>query len=155
MGDTCYDRKGGIVVPVLKEIHIKTEDGRIPASQCRLIKGRGIAEDTKAAGGERQVAFSDVDAGRDGGLCGARYQANLVIEGLDFSALQVGTHLRVGEAVLLIRILGKRCFPECPLVQEGRTPCYLNAHCGFLSVEEEGTCHVGDEVFVMDGGLPW
>ena len=134
-------------LPKIKEIIKRAPEGRTSLDVCHLVIGHGIEGDRAPKDGRRQVAFSGENPGRDGGLCGSRYGANLVVEGMDFGSLHENMLLAIGETVLRITQLGKECFPNCPLVVEGQNPCYLQEHCGFLAVEQGGAIRLGDGVF--------
>ena len=130
----------------IADIWINQEDkSRLPAENCFLLRNHGIRGDTMAGPGDRQVSMALVNAARDGGLCGPRYGANLSVDGLDFSALSPGDLLLIGSAGLRVSQVGKRCFPECPIVAKGGV-CFLKTHCAFLTVEQEGKIHKGDAI---------
>ncbi|MBE5780838.1 MAG: hypothetical protein E7328_03330 [Clostridiales bacterium] len=131
----------------VKEMYINKENGREQITACALQENHGLVGDSFAGEGPRQVSICEVNATRDGGLCGPKYQANLVLEGVDFDALQVGDVLSVGSAKLELTIKGKKCFPQCEIVQSGKV-CYLKNHCAFLAVAQAGEVAVGDEVTI-------
>jgi len=101
----------------------------------------------------RQISLADgaaLCAAREaGGLCSARFDANLHTEGLDYHALQVGERLVAGEALLEITQTDKRCFAECILHREGRR-CQLPGNIAFARVLRGGAIHKGD-VLRKDG----
>lgn len=101
----------------------------------------------------RQLSLADgaaLRAAREaGGLCSARFEANLHTEGLDYHALRVGERLTAGEALLEITQTDKRCFAECALYREGRR-CQLPGNVAFARVLRGGAIHKGD-VLRKDG----
>ncbi|MDL2225073.1 hypothetical protein LJC20_02550 [Eubacteriales bacterium OttesenSCG-928-M02] len=130
----------------IQRIMIRTPEGVQVLLDAQLVEGWGIAGDEKGGPGSRQVAFSDVDAGREGGLCGPRYTPTLEICGLDFSQMKEGDRLRIGDVALVITIRGKECFAGCPILEEEKRVCYLKTHCGFAMVEQGGEIKAGDVV---------
>jgi MOSC domain-containing protein YiiM len=121
------------------------DKSRLPAESCSLLQNHGIQGDAMAGPGERQISMALRDATRDGGLCGPRYGANLVVEGLCFQALSQGDLLWIGTAALKVSQVGKRCFPECPIAGGGGV-CFLKTHCAFLTVEQDGEIRRGDAI---------
>lgn len=97
----------------------------------------------------RQLSLADgaaLRAAREaGGLCSARFEANLHTEGLDYHALRVGERLTAGEALLEITEKGKYCWPECALHKEYH-PCMLPANTAFACVLRGGTIRTGDGI---------
>lgn len=81
------------------------------------------------------------------GLCTGKFRGDIITEGLDFSALSVGTRLAVGGGV--VRITAKKsCYDQCPLRQLGET-CPLPESCAFAAVEAEGAFSPGDEIRIL------
>ncbi|HHX74695.1 MAG TPA: MOSC domain-containing protein [Firmicutes bacterium] len=89
----------------------------IPA--VRVITNYGLEHDGHAGYGERQVSCLDeksvLETNRKYGLnCGpGDFAENLLLEGLDFSRLQVGSRLTIaGSVVLEVTQLGKEDHPS-------------------------------------------
>ena len=81
----------------------------------------GLAGDAHAGHWHRQVSLLSADKIAAFNAKGANVQPgafgeNLVVEGLDFRAMPVGTRLRCGQALLEITQIGKEC-------QIGRASC--------------------------------
>lgn len=111
----------------------------------------GLKGDIHGGPGEKQVVFFGVE-GRERlsespeeGLCFKRFVPTLATEGIDLFKLPVGTELKIGESVMEISRVGKRCYPECVLVQAG-TPCVMPDEVVFARVVKSGVARVGDGV---------
>lgn len=93
--------------------------------------------------GELEEAIRKAD-----GFCSKKFKANITTLGIDYSSLQKGTQLRIGQAVLEITQQGKRCFDECPVRQRGER-CPLCSNCAFAKVLEGGNFAIGDKIEVL------
>jgi MOSC domain-containing protein YiiM len=111
----------------------------------------GLKGDIHGGPGDKQVVFFGVK-GRDRlsespkeGLCFKRFVPTLATEGTDLFKLPVGTGLKIGDSIMEISRVGKRCYPECVLVQAG-TPCVMPDEVVFARVVESGLVRVGDAI---------
>jgi len=80
-----------------------------------------------------------------GGLCTAKFAANIVTEGLDYTLLSVGTRLAIGLCELEITRVGKPCYEACAIAQTGET-CPLPKNCAFARGLRGGEIYVHDEI---------
>ena len=80
-----------------------------------------------------------------GGLCTAKFAANIVTEGLDYTLLSVGTRLAIGISEIEITRVGKPCYEACAIAQSGET-CPLPKNCAFARVLRGGEIYVHDEI---------
>lgn len=86
--------------------------------------------DTKR-GALRQVSFLDKEVAqwleparaKENGLCLKRFHSDYIAEGV--SAWKEGDVVKIEEHLYEITIQGKKCFPECRLLQEIGEPCPL------------------------------
>jgi hypothetical protein len=121
---------------------------RRAAASLLLETGLGVAGDRRSAKDGSVSLLSgeaEEEITRLGGLCAARYMANLVTRGLDYTALTEGYMLAIGEAELEITRIGKPCFKECSLVRSGER-CPLAKNCAFARVLRGGEIRTGDEI---------
>ncbi|MDD3254050.1 MAG: molybdopterin-binding protein [Lachnospiraceae bacterium] len=123
--------------------------------EAHLIPDFGIEGDAHAGHWHRQVsllsydkvkAFNERGANVDNGAFGE----NLVVEGLDFRSLPVGTQFYVGTAKLRMTQIGKECHSHCAIYQR-MGECIMPHEGVFAEVLEEGIIHPGD---VMRVELP-
>ena len=84
-----------------------------------------------------------------GGLCTAKFAANIVTEGLDYAELATETRLVIGSAILEITRVGKPCYEACAIAQSGET-CPLPKNCAFARVLRGGEIHTHDTIWIQN-----
>ena len=84
-----------------------------------------------------------------GGLCTAKFAANIVTQGLDYAELAVGMRLVIGSAILEITRVGKPCYEACEIAQSGET-CPLPRNCAFSRVLRGGEIHTQDQIMIQN-----
>ena len=108
----------------------------------------GIEGDAHGGSWHRQVsllsydkvkAFNEQGAGVDDGAFGE----NLVVEGLDFRKLPVGTRLFAGTAELVMTQIGKECHSHCAIYHR-MGDCIMPREGVFAQVVKEGVIRPGD-----------
>jgi len=82
-----------------------------------------------------------------GGLCTAKFAANIVTDGLDFSRLTVGTRLNVGACELTLTRIGKPCYEDCDIIKQGET-CPIPQNCAFARVTHGGEIQNNDIITI-------
>ncbi len=124
---------------------------------CRLIREFGLEGDAHA-GSERQVSLlakEEVDAFRErsGGvveLPPGIFGENLLVTGYELRSCPLGTRFRIGEVVLEIMQIGKKCHSGCEIMQ--RTgECIMPREGVFARVLEGGEVKAGDEIERLPG----
>jgi len=97
--------------------------------------------------GDRQVSFIDKDAARwlreeapengalEDGLCLKRFHADFEAEGV--TSWKAGDVVTAGGGTYEIKKTGKRCFPECVLLQKSGKKCPLACGTAFGRILEE------------------
>lgn len=112
----------------------------------------GIVGDAHAGDWHRQVsllsydkvkAFNEKGANVDHGAFGE----NLVVEGIDFKSLPVGSRFLVGTAQLKMTQIGKECHSHCAIFKR-MGECIMPHEGVFAEVEKEGDIAVGDVLTV-------
>jgi len=83
-----------------------------------------------------------------GGLCTAKFAANIVTEGEDYTHLRVGMRLIVGTCELILTRVGKPCYEDCAIAQTGET-CPLPQNCAFARVVRGGEIQTHDEILII------
>ena len=122
--------------------------GRVVADSLVLDEQFGVAGDYKSAkDGSVSLLSSEAEAGirQAGGLCTARFMANILTSGLDYARLSAGVRLKIGSAELEITRVGKPCYEACALIRQGGL-CPLPNNCAFARVLRGGTICAGDEL---------
>jgi len=133
----------------------KKEDLREECPGGRFLENFGLEGDINSGEGPRQVCLlrkEDREAfeqdTRDG-LCFKRFRETLQIEGLSPGALEKGSILQIGEARLRVTIKGKKCWPDCRIIQAGEI-CSLAGTVRFLEVIRTGKILKGDAVILLE-----
>lgn len=112
----------------------------------------GIEGDAHGGNWHRQVsllsydkvkAFNERGANVDDGAFGE----NLVVEGLDFRAMPVGTRLKCGSVELEMTQIGKECHSHCAIFKR-MGECIMPREGVFAKVRREGIIRPGDEMTV-------
>ena len=121
-----------------------------PVELIELKKRHGIVGDAHAGDWHRQVSllatesvdkmrrvFPDIPVGA--------FAENILTEGLQLSALPVGTKLAVGECLLEITQIGKECHKDCAIRRQVGD-CVMPREGVFAIVLTEGTIRPGDAI---------
>ena len=119
-----------------------------------FIEDYGIEGDAHAGKWHRQVSllsYDKIEAFRQRGarVENGAFGENLVVEGIDFSALPVGTRLACGNVVLEITQIGKECHHGCAIFQQ-MGDCIMPREGVFAKVIRGGKICPGDEMTCME-----
>ena len=125
----------------------KTNVGR-----AELRPDWGLVGDAHAGHWHRQVSLLSADKiaafnARGADVQPGAFGENLVVEGLDFRALPVGTLLRCGTALLEMTQIGKECHTHCAIYHR-MGECIMPHEGVFAKVVEGGVIAVGDTMTV-------
>lgn len=74
---------------------------------------------------------------------------NILTQGIHLKALNVGTKLKVGEAILQITHIGKKCHTKCAIYYAAGT-CIMPVEGVFARVIKGGKVEKGTEITVID-----
>lgn len=121
---------------------------------ARLIKDFGVEGDAHAGPWHRQVSLlalesinKMVEKGLKAGV--GDFAENLTTEGIDLVHLPIGTHLKVGEALLEVTQIGKTCHSKCAIFEKAGD-CIMPREGIFARVLEGGMVSAGDSIEVMN-----
>lgn len=131
-----------------------TSKKSIPEAEC--IEDWGIKGDAHAGKWHRQVSLLSYDKIREFRLRGAEvtdgaFGENLVVEGIDFATLPVGTRFGSGDVVLELTQIGKECHQGCVIFQK-MGDCIMPREGIFTRVMKGGRLCVGDELRILTEG---
>lgn len=120
--------------------------------QAMLMEDHGVVGDAHAGKWHRQVSLLSHDKIEAFRMLGAEvddgaFGENIVVEGIDFAQLPVGTRLRVGEALLEMTQIGKECHHGCSIFQK-MGDCIMPREGVFARVLAGGIVKAGDEMHV-------
>lgn len=131
---------------------------KTPERRAHFAVDWGVEGDAHAGHWHRQVSLLSADKIAAFNAKGANVQPgafgeNLVVEGLDFRAMPVGSRLRCGQALLEITQIGKECHSHCAIYHR-MGECIMPHEGVFAKVLEGGTVAVGDVITVEDRPAP-
>ena len=132
-----------------------------PVSAARFEPDHGVAGDAHAGNWHRQVSLlqqEKIDAFQENGITvtpGA-FGENLIVSGIDFRSLPVGTLLRCGEVLLEMTQIGKECHTHCAIYHQ-TGDCIMPREGVFARVLQGGTIAVGDvmDIEQRQTPMPW
>lgn len=140
----------------IKAISISDRKGtrKINQEETRLIADFGLENDAHGGRWHRQVSFlaeESIATMRARGLdvVAGNFAENITTEGLDLTALEVGRHLTIGAAELVISQLGKICHTRCAIYHQAGD-CVMPREGIFAVILRGGTIRVGDGIKVGD-----
>lgn len=143
----------------VKAICISTVRGveKQPIASAHLIENFGIEGDAHAGKWHRQVSLLSYDKVKEFNRKGAdvkdgAFGENLLVEGIDFAALPVGTTLYCGPVVLKITQIGKECHSHCA-IYERMGECIMPTQGVFAEVVKGGKIRPGEEMTVRKASL--
>ena len=128
-----------------------------PVDSARLVENHGLEHDAHAGNWHRQVSLLSQERIDDFKKRGAivRYGdfgENLVVAGVDFATLPVGTRLAAGEVLLEISQIGKECHSHCA-IYHSMGECIMPTQGVFATVLRGGVLKAGDtmEIHAAEG----
>ncbi len=121
-------------------------------ARAKFIQNFGIENDAHAGNWHRQVSLLSYDKilafkQRGAEVEDGAFGENLVVEGIDFRSLPVGTLLTCGGVRLRMTQIGKECHHGCRIFQE-MGECIMPTEGVFAVVEQGGYIQVGDTMEV-------
>lgn len=124
--------------------------GKRPVERAVLIPNHGIEGDAHAGSWHRQVSLLSYDRveafnRRGGGVADGDFGENILVQGVDLSALPVGTTLTVGTTVLRLTQIGKECHSHCAIHQRVGE-CIMPREGVFAEVLAGGNVRPGDTI---------
>ena len=127
--------------------------------RARFEADWGLSGDAHGGKWHRQVSLLSADKveefkRRGGDVAPGAFGENLLVEGLDFRALPVGTLLRCGEVLLEMTQIGKDCHSHCAIYRQVGD-CIMPREGVFARVLRGGDIAVGDELAVEERREPF
>ena len=116
----------------------------------RVQCGHGIVGDAHAGNWHRQISLlaeESVDKMRALGLTlqPGDFAENILTRGLELKSLPIGTRLRVGETLLEVTQIGKKCHNDCE-IKKLTGSCVMPTEGIFAIVLQKGELFPGDTV---------
>jgi len=128
---------------------------RVEIDEGNFLKNFGLEGDAYSeVGTEKQVPVF-FDEGRTSledepfpGLCFSRFLETIRIKGMKADSFRTNDIVQIGEAVLQISKIRKKCYPECKIIQDNRH-CALSRDVRFCKVLYSGKIRKGDKVSIL------
>lgn len=130
-----------------------------PVPSARFLPDYGIEGDAHAGNWHRQVSLLSLEKIEEFRQRGAdvdygAFGENLVVEGIDFASLPVGSRLQAGEVLLEITQIGKACHQHCA-IYHAVGDCIMPREGVFARVVHGGVLEVGMEFCLLSGKIPY
>ena len=142
---------------IIRAVCISEKKGeqKHPVERIKLLPHHGIAGDAHAGDWHRQLSLlaqESVNRLQEKvpfPLLPGAFAENILCEGIQLSALPVGTRLRIGTALCEVTQIGKECHADCAIRRQAGD-CVMPREGIFAVVLEVGEAKAGDEVSVID-----
>ena len=118
-----------------------------------VIEDFGIEHDAHAGKWHRQVSLLSYEKIKEFKEKGApvndgAFGENLIVEGIDFKTLPIGTKFKCNDVVLELTQIGKECHSGCEIYQI-MGDCIMPREGVFTKVLKGGVISEGDEMIIM------
>lgn len=125
---------------------------KINIGHDKLIENFGLEKDAHAGDWHRQVSllcYEKVEEFRAKGVnvSDGDFGENLLVSGIDFKTLPVGTKLRCNDVELEITQIGKQCHAHCEIYKQVGD-CIMPREGVFARVLQGGEISTGDELYI-------
>ena len=125
-----------------------------PVDEAVIREGWGIENDAHGGNWHRQISLlsqEKIDAFRRKGaeVKPGAFGENLIVEGIDFSSLPVGTRFQIGGVLLELTQIGKECHQHCQIYQK-MGDCIMPREGVFTKVLHGGIIKEGDMLEIME-----
>jgi cyclic pyranopterin phosphate synthase len=140
----------------IKAISVSKERGtqKINVPRAELKAGFGIIGDAHSGDWHRQVSLLGLESidkmvAKGAKVAPGNFAENITTEGIDLSALEIGSKLRLGTDVELeITQSGKKCHSRCEIFEQ-IGDCIMPREGVFARVVKTGSINVGDLIEVI------
>jgi len=117
-------------------------------NSAHLKTGWGLENDAHGGDWHRQVSLLSFDKVQKfnelgAGVSHGDFGENLVVEGIDFSSLPVGSQLKCGDCILEVTQIGKECHTHCQIYHK-MGDCIMPREGVFAKVVQDGVVSSGD-----------
>ncbi len=124
-----------------------------PVQEAEFIEDWGIKDDAHAGKWHRQVsllAYDKIEAFRARGaeVEDGAFGENVIVQGIDFRNLPVGTRLKCNDVLLEMTQIGKECHSGCAIFKK-MGECIMPKQGVFTKVLHGGVIHPGDELVIL------
>ena len=126
---------------------------KVYIEEAKFIEDFGIENDAHAGNWHRQVSLISFEQIEDFKKRGAQVQPgafgeNVIVQGIDFKNLPVGTRFKCNDVELEMTQIGKKCHHHCQIFEQVGD-CIMPREGVFAKVLKGGIIKVGDEMEVI------
>ena len=141
---------------IIKAVCISEKRGTVKKNinEVNVIKDFGLEGDAHAGKWHRQVSLLSYDRIQEFRARGAKVEdgafgENLVVEGIDFKTLPIGTKFKCNDVVLELTQIGKECHHGCAIFQ-AMGDCIMPREGVFTKVLHGGVIKEGDNLEILE-----
>lgn len=121
--------------------------------ECNIVEGFGLENDAHGGNWHRQVSLLSynkvLDFNANGGAVhDGDFGENLLVEGIDFKTLPIGTVFKCNDVELELTQVGKQCHAHCEIYHRVGD-CIMPREGVFAKVVHGGKIKVGDELICL------
>ena len=118
--------------------------------ECNIIEGFGLENDAHGGNWHRQVSLLSYDKvlefnDKGGAVEDGAFGENILVEGIDFKTLPIGTLFKCNDVILELTQVGKECHAHCEIYKRVGD-CIMPREGVFAKVVHGGKIRVGDEL---------
>lgn len=129
---------------------------KVPKERINLVVGYGIEGDAHGGNWHRQVSLLSNDKvqafnAKGAGVGYGDFAENIVVHGIDFRTLPIGTVLTCNDTTLEITQIGKACHTHCQIYQKMQD-CIMPREGVFAVVTLGGSIAIGDTMQIAELG---
>jgi MOSC domain-containing protein YiiM len=122
--------------------------------ECNIIEGFGLENDAHGGNWHRQVSLLSYNKvldfnERGGAVEDGAFGENILVEGIDFKTLPIGTIFKCNEVILELTQVGKECHAHCEIYKRVGD-CIMPREGVFAKVIHGGKIKVGDELVCLE-----
>jgi MOSC domain-containing protein YiiM len=122
--------------------------------ECNIIEGFGLENDAHGGNWHRQISLLSYNKvldfnERGGAVEDGAFGENILVEGIDFKTLPIGTIFKCNEVVLELTQVGKECHAHCEIYKRVGD-CIMPREGVFAKVIHGGKIKVGDELICLE-----
>ncbi|OOM15938.1 MOSC domain-containing protein [Clostridium saccharobutylicum] len=118
--------------------------------ECNVVEGFGLENDAHGGNWHRQVSLLSYDKvlefnDKGGAVEDGAFGENILVEGIDFKTLPIGTLFKCNDVILELTQVGKECHAHCEIYKRVGD-CIMPREGVFSKVIHGGKIKVGDEL---------
>ncbi|BCZ46450.1 molybdenum cofactor biosynthesis protein MoaC [Clostridium gelidum] len=118
--------------------------------ECNVIEGFGLENDAHGGNWHRQVSLLSYNRvlefnAKGGAVEDGAFGENILVEGIDFKTLPIGTLFKCNDVILELTQVGKECHAHCEIYKRVGD-CIMPREGVFAKVIHGGKIKVGDEL---------